>query len=272
MLVNAVVDAYMAEVVDAERKKLDNRIGELKGIQIAKAQEVKDGLNDLRKMAQNLGASETETLNIKQKNTLDELQIYRGEAIRSQFDLNRMQVELASQKALLEVLENEPISDIECEMFASADFVLKKLQEEVFAQKSALRQIQGGINSQNNAVEAKAKAELDRVEKEYSERIEQIRDEIGKKRKAVVEKEIKKLEAAIDVATKQLQVFQEYVRQLRKVADGFGMSSIDMEMRRAAIKTSQKSLDAITAELEKLQVESHSAPRISVLEKAEVPE
>ena len=258
MLVNAVVDAYMAEVVDAERKKLDNRIGELKGIQAGKAQEVKDSLNDLRKMAQSLGISDSETLTLKQKNILDELQLFRTESIRSQFDLNRMNVKLASQKAILEIVKNAPISDIECELFAASDFVLKKLQEEIY--------------NREIAADAKDQARMDSLKKKYAERIEQIREEIKHKSLADVEKEIKKLEAAIDVATKQLQVIQEDVRHLRKEADGFGMSSIDMQMRRAANAITQKSLDNITAELEKLQVESHSSPRITVLEKAEVPE
>ena len=47
MLVNAVVDAYMTEIVDAERKKRDERISELKKLQAEKTREVKSAHGDL---------------------------------------------------------------------------------------------------------------------------------------------------------------------------------------------------------------------------------
>jgi polysaccharide biosynthesis transport protein len=256
-LVNAVVDAYMEKVVDAEREKIQDRLNELRRIQVNKVDEVKTSLSDLRRMADMLGTSESDILNIKQKNLLDELSILRSEWIRSQSELNRMNAQLASQKALLEAEENAPISDIECELFASSDFILKKLQEEIIPRKIA---------------DQKNKNELDRLQKEYVERIEKIREEIKRKRQAAIEKEIKKIEAAISILNKQHEITTEDVKQLRKDADRFGMSSIDMQMRRSAIANANKSLDAITAELEKLQIEARTTPRVTVLEKAQVPE
>ena len=108
----AVQEAYLSEVVDAERKRREQRISELRGIQIAKAQEVKDALNDLKKMALNFGTSETETLNIKQQNTLAELANYRSEMIRNQFDLNRMNADLEALKALRDAAAEQPITDV----------------------------------------------------------------------------------------------------------------------------------------------------------------
>ena len=257
-LVNAVVDAYMTEVVGVERKKLDDCLNELKNIQVRKSEEVKNELNELRIMAKSLGTSDTETLNLQQKNTLDELQIVRSESIRGTFELNRMAVELASQKAALQAVQEAPIPDIACELFASSDFILRKLQEEILTQE--------------RSSDAKNQAELERLKKKYAERIEQIRGEINRKSLGDIEKEIKKLEAAIAVAKQQQDVVQEEVKQLRKEADRFGMTSIDMQMRRKSIENSQKSLDSITMELESLNVERHTQPRVTVVEKAEARE
>jgi polysaccharide biosynthesis transport protein len=267
-IVNAVVKAYLAEVVDAERREREKRISELRGMQIGKAQEVKDALNDLRKMAPNLGTSETETLNLKQQNTLAELANYRSELIRTQFDLNRMNSDIASLAAMREVVENSSISDIECELFASSDFILKMLKEEIYALNIPP---DPKIKASVQAPRFLGGYDLDRLKNEYSQRIKQIRDEVHRKSKADIEKDIKKCQAQIDVAKKQYEVTQEEVNRLRKEADGFfGMSLIDMQMRRASIAISQKFLNEITAELEKLQVESHASPRITVLQEAEV--
>jgi polysaccharide biosynthesis transport protein len=258
MLVNAVVDAYLVEVVDAERAELDERINKLKKIQIEKTQECKDALNELRRMAQNLGTSDMEVLSFKQKNTLDELQSVRSESIRSQFALNRMNIDLASQKAAFQTVQNAVISDIECELFASSDFILRKLHEDILTQEK---------NS-----DPKNQAELEGLKRRYSERIEQIRAEIKRKTLADIEKEINKLDAAIKMAKEQQEVVQEELKELRKEADRFGISSIDMQMRRRVAENAQKSLDLITAELEKLNIERRARPRVAIVEKAKVKE
>jgi polysaccharide biosynthesis transport protein len=248
-IVNAVRDAYFSEVVDAGRRECEERISELKGIQIGKMQEVKDAMSDLRKMADSLGTSDTDTLNQKQKTILDELANIRAESVRNQFEYNRMMSQLAARKADRDAVENQPISDIECQQYGAFDVVLKKLGEAL-----ADREI---------AADAKDQAQSDSLKKKYSERIEQIREEIKRKSLADTEREIKKIEAAIEIAKKQNEVAQEELRQLRKEADRIGLSSIDMQMRRAAIVNSQKSLDNITAELDKLMIESKAAPRVT---------
>jgi polysaccharide biosynthesis transport protein len=257
-IVNAVVEAYMGEVAEMERWRRKEHLSELKILQIEKAQEIKDTLNDLRKMAESLGVSDTENLTFRQKNTLDELQAVRREALRGQFELNRMRGELASRKVLLDVAGSAEISDVECQMFGRDDLVLKIIWEEIFARE--------------NAAVAKNKNNLAGLQKRYADRLEELRNEIRRKNKADAEKEVKKLEAAVEVAKQQQAVAQEEVKLLRKEADRFGVSSIDMQMRRAAVTNAQKSLDAITAEVEKIHLESKSPPRVMVIQSAEAPE
>jgi polysaccharide biosynthesis transport protein len=254
-IVNAVVEAYMSEVVDAERQKMDARISDLKRIQMDNAQEVKDSMNELRRMAESLGTNDSDTLNIQQKNALDELANMRAEFIRSQFELNRMRGELVANQAELQVTKEEAISDIACELYASSDPVLKSLQQEILQEEKI----------------ADSKI-LPKLKEKYSARLAAIREAIRSKNGGEIEKKIKRLEAQINVASKQSEISLEEVKKLRKEADRFGLSTIDMQMRREDIKNRQKSLDSITAELDTLRLESNLGPRISVLQKPEVPE
>jgi hypothetical protein len=261
LLVNAVVQAYLTEIVDAERKNRDDRLSELKRLQIEKTQEIKDALNDLKRMAETLGTSESEMLTLKQKNTLDELAVIRTEYLRSQFELNQILSQLASQKAERETAENEKITDIECLLQGGKhDVILQKLAEAVVQADFAA-----------SATE-KDREKFEKIKQKYDARLDEIRTQIRHKKIAECEKEIKKLEAAISIATKQQDITQEELKQLRKEVERFGVYSIDMEMRRKAISSLQKSLDTITDELEKLQIESHTSPRISLVQEAEVRE
>jgi polysaccharide biosynthesis transport protein len=255
ILVNSVVDAYLTETAEMERRKRDERISELKSIQISKMQEVKDTLSELRRIADALGTSDTEMLNVKQKNLLDELALVRQEYLHNLNELNRMTADLKVREAQRDAMENMPISDVKCELYASSDFILKKLQDEIILRKIS-------SNLKNNA-------ELDRLEKEYSQRIEQIRSEIGRERRAEISLKIKEAEGEIAMFKKMLDASQEELKDLRKKCDSFGTSTIDMQMRRAATKNNQKVLDEVTAELEELRIESRSVPRITVLQRAE---
>lgn len=112
---------------------------------------------------------------------------------------------------------------------------------------------------------------MGKMKQQYDARMDQLRVEVENKRRGEVERDIKKFEAAISQSVKQQAVIQEEVKRLRKEADRFGMSSIDMQMRREDIKNRQKSLDSITVELESLRVEANTAPRVTSMGPAEPP-
>lgn len=249
-IVIAVRDAYMTEVVDVERKEREEKISELKSLQISKTQEIKDAMTDLRKMADMLGTTDTDALSQKQKIILDELAILRTESVRNQFEYNRMAGELASQKALRDAAESEEVTDVGAVIWACPqDPIAKTLAEELVRYQIA-------FNERERAV-------ADIVAKKYADRIEQIRAEIKRRNRTEHEREVKRLEAAIEIARKQNETAQESLKSLKKEADRIGVSSIDMQMRRAAIANAQKSLDKISAELEKMSLEAKTTPRVT---------
>jgi capsular exopolysaccharide synthesis family protein len=259
-IVTAVVSAYYTEVVEEERKKRIAQIDELRRIYEDKSQEFKNSLNELKKIADQLGTSDSETLNIRQQNTLAELALVRGEFVRSQFELNRMRSELAAQQATMLALETQPVSDLEVQAESQADSIIRELGPVLVWQK------QQQINNSERLKAGTAQRvydQISRMQKEYNDRIEQLRIEVSAKRKAEVERKIKSLEASISLATKQQTATEEDVTRLRKEADKYGNSSIEMQIRRDDNKNQQKTLETIKTQLDSLIVESKSAPRIS---------
>ncbi len=101
-IVSAVVDAYKSEVVDSEMNKRRDRVSELERLYTDKDQEVRNRRNDLKLLAEQLGAAETENLNLKQKLTLEELALYRNQLAQRDFEVGRLRSELASRQAELQ--------------------------------------------------------------------------------------------------------------------------------------------------------------------------
>lgn len=268
-LVNAVIDAYMAEIVDAERAKRDQRVTELKKFQMERSQELKDTIVELRKMAESLGTSDSESLTVREKIMLDELALYRTEFVRSQFELNRMLADLTARKAELDVVEQQPITGIEVQAACPNDAILNELATWLAKADEFDETAESNGKSPSALLTAK---HIERAKKKYEVRLDRLKQDLAQKRRADIEREIKKLEAAIQFLTKQQEAAREELKLLRKEADRIGVSSTNMQMRRADIANREKSLDALTAEIEKLQIELHAPPRITVLEKAKVPE
>jgi beta-lactamase regulating signal transducer with metallopeptidase domain len=108
VLVNAVVNAYMNEVVILERNRKQGRLSELEKITAEKEQETRKKREALRSMAEGAGSSDPETLSVKQKLALEELALNRQEWAKFQANLRQYEVDLAVQKAYLpEAKDNE---------------------------------------------------------------------------------------------------------------------------------------------------------------------
>jgi septal ring factor EnvC (AmiA/AmiB activator) len=165
---------------------------------------------------------------------------------------------IAESKAMLDYVEHTPVSKIETELLASSDVILKELAREMAAR----------ITSEENI----KKTELERLQKAYSARSDEIHEEIVRKRRADIEKEIQKQEAEIATATEQQKIVQEEVAQLKKEVERFDVSSIDMAMKREDIASMERMLNHILDEIEKLQIALHTGPRVTIVEKAEMPE
>jgi len=102
LLVNAVVDAYMTEVVFAEQDKKRHRFSELEAVINDKEQEMRTKREQLKSLTAGIGGSDPELLVMRQKLLLEDLAFYRNETAKSQVEVRRYEVELAVQKAFLE--------------------------------------------------------------------------------------------------------------------------------------------------------------------------
>jgi hypothetical protein len=257
MLVNAVVEAYMSEIVEAEQNKIQARIRELNDTIVKKKDLLNSSLYDLRRITSQFNNPDFEMLTLQQKNVLEELALVRTAFIRAEYKLIEMKTELASKEALLRAAVETPITDVECLEFTDSDSILKKLGEELATRKVA--------------EDEKSKADLERVQTLYNERIERIRGEIAAKKRADLDKEVKSLQAAVAVA-KQPPFAEAEVKRLREEAERFTFGFVDIPMFRDQVKNMEKTVDALVSEMNALLIESKTMPRIVVLSFAEIPE
>jgi polysaccharide biosynthesis transport protein len=260
-LLGAVVEAYLAEVVNAERDQKRQRLSELDRAYVQKETEVRAKREDLRKLAEQLGTSDPETLALKQKLALEELTIYRTEVARAQSEIRHLLAELAVQKARLKRLETEHVSPAEIDELAEKDPVTRQLRTELDWKKI----------DQAEDHERHLK-ELRTLQKQYESRLDDLREVVQQRRRRDIEEEMVRLETSVTILQEQLGGLAKNVAKQQAEIEKFATASVDIDMMRADIKNLDSVMASIAQEREKLKVEIRAAPRVTILQRAEVAE
>jgi len=273
-LVAAVVDAYMTEVVNVEGEQKRQRLSELDRIVTEKETEVRSKRNDLKKLADQLGTSDTETLTLKQKLALEELTIYRQEMAKIKFDVQRLRGDLAAQKALLESVNKVAVLSGEVEMLVMSDPVARQLFTELGWKKMDEVYTESVLpTGAKNRYADRFRNEIQMLEQQYNTRLAKLEENVRQKKQSLIQTEIDRLQTMLDVWSKQEEKAKEDVETQRVAAERFGGSSLDIEMMRSDVKKSEETLALVGNEREKLKVEVRSRPRVTLLPGgAEVPE
>jgi len=272
-LVRAVVDAYMTEVVNAERDQKRQRLSELDRAYIEKETEIRSKREDLKKLAEQLGTSDTEALTLKQKLVLEELTLYRQEMAKNQFELRRSQGELAAQKAILKNLESVDISGADVDLMVQSDPIARQLFIQLGWRKMDQVYTEGAVVAGAKSRYAERfQQDLKVMQEQFNARRAELVDAVRQKKRNEVQSEILRLEASISVLGEQANTLQAEVKRQQTEAEKFGSSTVDIEMMRADIKNLDQVLSGVATEREKLKVEIRSAPRVTLLQRAEKPE
>ena len=98
-LVNAVVEAYLHEVVNAEQDEKRLRLSEIDRAVTEKTAEVRTLRENLKRKYAEFGTFDTATLSLKQRLVLEDAGAARQELVQVKVELRRLKSDLASQKA-----------------------------------------------------------------------------------------------------------------------------------------------------------------------------
>lgn len=143
-LLNAVVKAYMTEVVSQDNERKHTRYDDLDRLCSDKEQEIRNKREQLKGLLGQIGGADSETRSLRQRLILDELALVHNELAKMTFETNRHSVDLAVQKAYLEDAKGDARAPLLREIkrlevtirvtekqMTSLEKTITKLQEEV---------------------------------------------------------------------------------------------------------------------------------------------
>lgn len=271
VLVQAVVEAYMEEVVDVERNERRERLSDLDRVYTERQADVRGKRAGLKQLAEQLGTGDSEALQLKQQIAMQQFGEFRAALMRLQFELRRSQAELKLQEALLKSDETVPVSEVELDEAVHNDPVGRQL----FRKLAELEELQLATEAVATSATARhverLQGRMKRLEEQLETRRTELREGLQQRKRRTGLLELKRLQTEIVLLSDQEQQLLQDVEDQRRQAEALGGSSIDVEMMQAEIAHLGEIVNGVAEERERLRVELQSGSRITLIQDAELP-
>jgi capsular exopolysaccharide synthesis family protein len=296
-IINAVVEAYMEEVVLNERNDRLKRLNSLEKVYSEAEQKVRTKRSELRALATALGTSDTDSLTVAQQNALQQFGVMQTQLSEVQFQLMQAEGELEiakkwEEQTLAELKKTAAESgETEAET-PVADFVktpkINSLQDEVDRARSRLASLRGNMGVNHPSYRRMAdelafneqvlKRNLEEAQQDYQKQLELDRERLKGVAPGMSPELAGKLKSNYDFVSmiakaetlkNQEKMLLEKVDQLSEETRQLGLSSIDVELMRAEIEGLEDVLQRVSQEVERTKIELQTDSRIKLLSPAE---
>jgi succinoglycan biosynthesis transport protein ExoP len=267
-LVNAVKDAYLDEVVLADRKKRIARVSELESIYNDTEEKVRKKEERVEQLARQLGTGDSAALSIKHQMALEQISLLRREHARVRFALMQEQIH---QQNVAEIRDSR--QGAESELDGEHDSLPASANQAVLPTQS---------NDPRVALAISRAAQLKDLISRYEEQVvDTNHPALVKYREELAE--MQRIASGLDATptgepVTRLEMLEKQERALREELDKYselvnniGTSSFELELMKAEIDQIAKVSDRVGGEMEALRIELKSPTRVTLLQEADVP-
>jgi len=272
-IVNAVVKAYLREVVEKEGQLRRDRITELEGARAKVEEKVRRKRNELKNYAESLGTGDPETLALKQRIAVQDWADHQRQLAQVTFALRQAQGRAEGTKALLRFIGQREVTKAELDQLLRNDPLARTLYEEL-----AFRRMDKGYTdsvvrpgAELRSVKRVASG-VQFVEEQLDDLTDQLRQEFRQMKRAELTEELQAKQVEAAALEAQQEVLAKEVEAKKREAQSLGGSSVELEMTRADIENLDLVLANIAEEIERVRVELNAAPRVTEIQSAEAPE
>jgi polysaccharide biosynthesis transport protein len=265
-LVNAVVGAYMNEVVDVGRQTRRERLSELQQICAEKESEVRTKREQLRRELESLGAGDDQTMAARTQLATNIYAEFQREFQRMRSENRVLVGKLKEVKVELKTLPDSEIPEVEVVTLLNNNPMYRDLQSRL----AVLESSEFNIDTATPATKlppglARPQAELSRVKARLQKLESDTRDQVRGVHRIALERDLRRLETQVEISGEQLRAFEKEVEKKRDEAESVSRTSIAVQMSRADVESVERILRNVADECATLRVELRARNRVRVL-------
>ncbi|MGO9114476.1 MAG: polysaccharide biosynthesis tyrosine autokinase [Thermoguttaceae bacterium] len=266
-IVNAVVNAYLVEVVDKDQEKRRYRLDELMKISAEKENDVRSKREQLKRELENINVPDDQSAATKIQlaaTMYAEFQReYQGMRAQHRALLGKLQVAQESLKDLKDI----EIPETEVVMLLNNNPMYRDLQGRLALLEGIdrIHMYSAAPGTKEPAAYGRTKADLEATRAQLQKLKQDSSDMVRDAKRIALTQEIQRLKSEGEIAEQQLRAFEKEVEKKGQEADSVGKSSIAIQMQRADIENIERLLHGAAEERERLRVELRSRNRVEVL-------
>jgi capsular exopolysaccharide synthesis family protein len=275
-LVNAVMDAYLHEVVEVEAHQERNKLDKLTEANERTIEESRKRRDALRERVDAVGTGDSQALTLKQQIALQRYATLQGEHTRVELELSEAEVEL-------EDLRREQADNVDPSVPPDEIERAVNMDPRVLEQRARVSDITRRLSeTKAAATEEVGQLMVQKYTRRLAEAKQTLADWKAEARKAAQQAlkeamaghraaEINRLEHRVTLFKQRAERLKRDLSGAEDDAGMIGASSVDIEIKRAEIDQLDELSRRLGREIETLRVDLMSPRRITELSRAEAP-
>ncbi len=287
MLVNAIVSAYLEEVVNSERMTRFQRLENLQAVRATSEDQMRSKQQELRFLAEALGTSDSESLTVAQQSAIQQFGLMQEKLSEVQFELMKAQGELDIALELNELRNTESATTQDTAEDVSPKHTLTlatlplhrelmSLQREIVEVELQLREGAENFGTSHPNVASRRRS-LEAKKLGLSHEVESLAAQLAAIEETSTQSGIGEhsetvglafLDKRVKVLQSQEKAIQEKVAELEAGTKTLGRSSIDVLIMRSEIQSLDDVLSSLSEEIERTKIELKTESRITLVNDA----
>jgi len=263
-LLDAVVDTYVTKAKNAQRDDRQSRLQTLNRVYGEKEQELKLKRQELKQLAEKLGAGDALAPDLSRQMAMEELAELRREHLRLSIEARRKKGQLDGRKDALVNVDQLEIPDAEVDAFAQTDPIAQELLFQLNQQLTRRREEMEAvaIRQVSTRFVEQMEQDLQSLQQKIDQRRNELREAIRRQREGAIRTQIKDLQGELDLLADLQQQLAADVDQQRKQVEKIGASSGDVQQQQREIRRVEQVLDNIATEREQVKLQQEAPPRV----------
>jgi capsular exopolysaccharide synthesis family protein len=282
VIVNAVVDAYMGEVVKGEQATQLGQLNDLQKVYTAAEEKLRQLRESFQGLTRDLKGGDAKILTLKQQTLLDEYAGLKRELAVTNTRARDLELKIATlrlrlapvggffARAAAEAFPREADASLEAlvERELDNDPRVVAAEADVAKVREQLRQFDSVSSNPKSSFRIDLQKQLDTAEGAVVVARAARRSVVLARNQALTDgaarQQIRESEVERGVLNQQREALQEEVTGLKKELDRLGLNSVELELRRAEIERSELFLRTVWEQKERLEAELKGSARARV--------
>lgn len=280
-LLNSVVEAFMREWVDKQRKEKNDRLSQLEAERARLQKDIAANSEVITGMVKQLGTNNPETAAVRQQTLLAQWTQLQAERRAVRQEAMRMEMQVTALRVQVDNYQEMPIPELAVDQAMNADPSIRDQMAVLSETEAALQHLMAVLpdSKQEDTRIALLRLKRDNIKEEIDARKAELRPQVaaslqtqgGMGTRQMMEIQLKQAEESRKLLTDQLKTLDAQVEGMDAQVAAIGLHSNDLNRYLMDAESLKSTFNDVDEEMRTLKIELAAPPRVTFIQRASPP-